>query len=96
MDMWGRAKDDCNTDAKAFWKKEEAAGTLVTSPDMCDESWSLWIQGEKLSLNVKRNTYNSIHDPEATKTCGLRDLQDTEDIDVPPRIQAAKSSNISR
>jgi hypothetical protein len=30
MDIWGRANDDCNTDAKAFWKKEEAAGTLVT------------------------------------------------------------------
>jgi hypothetical protein len=52
-------------------KKEEAAGTLVTSKYMCDEPWSLWIQGEKLSSNVKRNIYNSIHDPEATKTWGL-------------------------
>jgi hypothetical protein len=36
MDIWGRANDDCDTDAKAFWKKEEAAGTLVTSTDLCD------------------------------------------------------------
>jgi hypothetical protein len=39
--------------------------------------------------------YNTIHDPEATKTWGLQDLQDTEDIDV-PRRQAARSSNIPR
>jgi hypothetical protein len=45
MNMWGRANDDCDTDAKAFWKKEEASGTLVTSKYMCDEPWSLWIQG---------------------------------------------------
>jgi hypothetical protein len=96
MDIWGRANDDCDTDANAFWKKEEAAGTLVTSTDLCDEPWSLWIQGEKLSSNVKRNIYNSNHAPEATKTWGLRDLQDTEDIDVPARRQAAKSSNIPR
>jgi hypothetical protein len=46
MDIWGRAKNDCDTYAKAFSKKEEAAGTLVTSIDLCDEPWSLWIQGE--------------------------------------------------
>jgi hypothetical protein len=96
MDIWGRSNDDCDTDAKAFWKEEEAAGTLVTSTDLCDEQWSIWIQGEKLSLNVKRNIYNSIHDPESTKTWGLQDLQDTKDIDVPARRQAAKSSNIPR
>jgi hypothetical protein len=39
MDIWGRANDDCGTDAKAFWKKEEAAGTLVTSTDLCDKPW---------------------------------------------------------
>jgi hypothetical protein len=66
MDIWGRANNDCDTDAKAFWKKENTAGTLVTSTDLCDRSWSLWIQGEKLSSNVKRNIYNSIHDLEAT------------------------------
>jgi hypothetical protein len=37
MDIWGVANDDCDTDAKAFWKKEDAAGTLVTSTDLCDE-----------------------------------------------------------
>jgi hypothetical protein len=47
MDIWGRANDDCDTDAKAFWKKEEATGTLVTSTDRCDDPWSLWLQGEK-------------------------------------------------
>jgi hypothetical protein len=36
-------------------EKEEAAGTLVTSTDLCDEPWIIWIQGEKLSWNVKRN-----------------------------------------
>jgi hypothetical protein len=30
MNIWGRANNDCDTDVKAFWKKEEAAGTLVT------------------------------------------------------------------
>jgi hypothetical protein len=30
MDVWGRANNDCNIDAKAFWKKEETAGTLIT------------------------------------------------------------------
>jgi hypothetical protein len=53
MDILGRANDDCDTDAKAFWKKEEAAVTLVTSTYLCDEPWSLWIKGEKLSSNVK-------------------------------------------
>jgi hypothetical protein len=96
MDIWGRANGDCDTDAKAFWKEEEASGTLVTSTDLCDEWWSLWIQGEKLSSNVKRNIYNSIHDPEASKNWGLRDLEYTEGIDVPARRQAAKSSNIPR
>jgi hypothetical protein len=96
MDIGGGANDDCYTDANAFWKKEEAAGTLVTSAYLCDEPWSLWIQGETLSLNVTRNIYNSIHDPEATKARGLRDLQDTKDIDVPARRQATKSSNIPR
>jgi hypothetical protein len=47
MDIWGRANEDFDTDAKAFWKKEEAAGTLVTSTDLCDEPWSLWMQGVK-------------------------------------------------
>jgi hypothetical protein len=46
--------------------------------------------GRKLLSNVKRNIYNSIHDPEATKTWALRDLQDIEDINVPARRQAAK------
>jgi hypothetical protein len=96
MDIWGRANDDCDTDANPFWKKEEAASTLVTSKYMCDEPWSLWIQGEKLSSNVKRNIYNSIHDPEAANTWGLRDLHDTEDIDVPARRQATKISIIPR
>jgi hypothetical protein len=96
VDIWGRENDDCDTYAKAFLKKEEAAGTLVTSTDLCDEPWSLWIQVEKLLLNIKINIYNSIHEPEATKTWGLRDLPDTEDIDVPARRQAAKSSNILR
>jgi hypothetical protein len=36
MDIWGRVNDDCDTDAKDFWKNEEAAGTLVTSKDLCD------------------------------------------------------------
>jgi hypothetical protein len=40
--------------------------------------------------------YKFIHDPEAAKTWGLRDLPDTNDIDVPARRQAAKISNISR
>jgi hypothetical protein len=39
MDIWGRTNDDCETDAKSFWKKEEAAGTLVTLTVMCDEPW---------------------------------------------------------
>jgi hypothetical protein len=39
MDIWGRANNDCDTDAKAFWKKEEATGTLVTWTDLCDEPW---------------------------------------------------------
>jgi hypothetical protein len=38
--------------------------------------------------------YNSIHEPEAANNWGLRDLQDTEDIDVPARRQAIKISNI--
>jgi hypothetical protein len=96
MDIWGRENDDCDTDAKAFWIKKEAAGTLVTSTDPCDEPHSLWVQGEKLSLNVKENLYNFIHDPEAANTWGSRDLPDTKDIDVPARRQAAKSSNIPR
>jgi hypothetical protein len=96
MDIWGRANNDCDTDDKAFWKKEEAVGTSVTSTDLCDEPWSLWIQGEKLSSNVKGKIYNLIHDPEAAHTWYSRDLPNTEDIDVPARRQAAKSSNIPR
>jgi hypothetical protein len=42
-------------------------------------------------LNFKGNMYNSIHDPDAAKTWGLRDLPDTVDIDVPARRQAAKA-----
>jgi hypothetical protein len=34
MDIWGRANGDCDTDAKAFWKEEEAASTLVTSTEL--------------------------------------------------------------
>jgi hypothetical protein len=37
MDRWGIANEDCNTYAKAFCKKEEAAGALVTSTYLCDE-----------------------------------------------------------
>jgi hypothetical protein len=83
MDIWGRENDNCDTDAKAFWKKEEAAVTLVTLTDLCDEPWSLWVRGEKLSSNVKVNIYNFFHDPEAEKTWGSRELPDTKDIDVP-------------
>jgi hypothetical protein len=79
---------------RPFGKKEEAAGTLVTSKDLCVEPWPLCIQGEQLSSNVKVHMYNSIHDPEAAQTWGLRDLPDNEDIDVPARRQAAKISNI--
>jgi hypothetical protein len=41
--IWGRANDNCDTDANAFWKKEkeEAAGTLVTSTDLCDEPYKV-------------------------------------------------------
>jgi hypothetical protein len=39
MDIQGRANTDCDTDAKTFWKKEEASCTLVTSTDLCDEPW---------------------------------------------------------
>jgi hypothetical protein len=48
VDIWGRANDNCDTDANAFWKQEESAGTLVTSADICDEPWSLLIQGENI------------------------------------------------
>jgi hypothetical protein len=41
IDMWGRANDDCVTDANAFLKKEEAAGTLVTYAYLCDKPCSL-------------------------------------------------------
>jgi hypothetical protein len=68
MDIWGRANEYCDTDSKAFWKKEEAAGTLVTSTDLCDEPWSLWVQGKKLSSNIKGKMYNFIHYPEAANT----------------------------
>jgi hypothetical protein len=43
MDIWGRANDDYDTDAKAFCKKEEATGTLVASTDLCNKPWLLWI-----------------------------------------------------
>jgi hypothetical protein len=75
-------------------KKEEAAGTLVTSTYLCDEPRSLWIQGEKLSSNVKGNMYNFIHASEAANTWDVRELPDTAHIDVPARCQAAKSSTI--
>jgi hypothetical protein len=78
------------------FEKEEEAGTLVTSTDLCNEPWSLWIQGDFFSSNIKGNMYNFIHDPESAKTWGLRDLPHTEDIDVPIRRQAATRSNIPR
>jgi hypothetical protein len=53
MYVWGRANDDCDTDAKACWKKEEAASTLVTSTDLCYEPWSLWIEGENFHRMLK-------------------------------------------
>jgi hypothetical protein len=53
IDILGRANNDCDTDAKAFLKKEEAEGTLVTSAYLCDEPWSLWIQGEKVHRMLK-------------------------------------------
>jgi hypothetical protein len=64
--------------------------------DLCDEPWSLWIQGEKLSLNNIGNVYNFIHDLEAAKKWGWRELPDIEDIDGPARRQAAKISTIPR
>jgi hypothetical protein len=91
----GGGNDDCDTDAKAFWKNEEVAGTLVTLTDLCREPWSLWIQRE-LSSNVKGKMYNFIHDPESAKTWYSRELSDTEDIDVPARQKAAKISSIPR
>jgi hypothetical protein len=39
IDIWGRAINDCETDANAFWKQEESASTVVTSIDLCDETW---------------------------------------------------------
>jgi hypothetical protein len=81
----GGANEDCDTDAKYFGEKEEVAGTPVTSTDLCDEPWSLWIQGEKNSSNVKGNMYNFIHDPEAANAWDLRELPNTEDISVPAR-----------
>jgi hypothetical protein len=39
MDILGRENEDCDTDDNAFWKKEESAGTLVTSTDLCDKPW---------------------------------------------------------
>jgi hypothetical protein len=45
---------------------------------------------------LKEKNYNSIHDPEAENTWGLRDLQDTKDIDVPARHQVLKKSNTPR
>jgi hypothetical protein len=67
MDIGGRANDDYHTDDKVFWKQEEAEGSLVASTDICDVPCSLWIQGEKLSSNVKGNMYHSILDPEAQR-----------------------------
>jgi hypothetical protein len=96
MDIRGRANEDCDTVAKAFWKKEESEGTLVISTYLCDEPWSLWIQGENLLSNVKGNIYNFIHDPEAENSWDSRELPDTEDIDVLARRQAIKISSIPR
>jgi hypothetical protein len=96
MVIWGISNNDCDTDAKTFWKQEEASGTLVTSADLCDEPWSLWIQGEKLSSNVKGNICSFISDLEVAKTRAARGYSDTEDIDVPAIRQAVKSTTISR
>jgi hypothetical protein len=52
MDMWGGENDNCDTYAKAFWRKEESSGTLVTSTDICYKPWSLWIQGDFFPSNV--------------------------------------------
>jgi hypothetical protein len=38
--------------------------------------------------------YNFIHDPEAAKTWDVRELPDTDDIDVPARRQTAKRSTL--
>jgi hypothetical protein len=40
--------------------------------------------------------YNFIHDPEAANTWDVRELPDTEDVDIPDRHQAAKSTTIPR
>jgi hypothetical protein len=77
MDIWARANNDCATDAKAFWKKEEASGILVTSTDLCYEPWLLWIKGETFYSSVKGNMYTFIHDPAEASKWDSRDLPDT-------------------
>jgi hypothetical protein len=59
MYIWGRANDDCGTDLQAFWKKEETAGTLVTSTELCHEPWSLWIQEEE-NCRMLKQTYTTL------------------------------------
>jgi hypothetical protein len=52
MNIRGRANDDRDTEANAFWKNEEDKGTKVASMKLSDEPWALWIGAEKISTQV--------------------------------------------
>jgi hypothetical protein len=53
--------DDCDTEAKYFWKDEEFKGMKVASMKLSDELWALWIGDEKIYTQVRAMMYNHIH-----------------------------------
>jgi hypothetical protein len=95
----GTRNDDCDTEAKAFWRDEEDKATKVVSMKLSDEPWALWIGDEKISTQVRVTMYNHIHDPSAIKKwqeCGVDDEELRDMVDIEARRKAGKAVGIPR
>jgi hypothetical protein len=99
MDIWGRANDDCDTEAKVFWQDEDDKGTKAGSMKLTNEQRALWIGDEHISTQVIVTMYNHIHDPQAVRKWQERGVDNEElrdMVDIKARRKVGKVVGIPR
>jgi hypothetical protein len=63
LDIWGRANDECETGAKAFWSKCRQLHLTPESMSIDNGPWSIWSEEQMVVTNMRQVLYHKIHSP---------------------------------
>jgi hypothetical protein len=61
LTTWGRANDECDTDAKAFWAKCRQLHRTPDSMPIDNVPWSIWSEDQMVATNMRQVLYHKIH-----------------------------------